>query len=184
MPRPATLDHLRSRKKPTSKVVEMVLDPDLADAYNEAQSKVATLEAQVKALPESSDRAIELVDELKEAEAALEVARQKLEDEEAVVTFTFRSMPPHEYDRLENENRATPDQRKEARKQGTQIPSFNMDTFPQLLISRCSVEPVLSVDEVESLLKDENWNSAEILTLFWACVEVNGTRRTVDLPKG
>lgn len=179
MARPATLDHLRSRKKPTTQTVDVVLDPELADVYNEAKAKVDLLEMRARSQPENEDTAFEL----NEAERGLAHVQTQLDEAEAVVTFTFKSLPPHEYDALVNEHQPTPEQRRTAKASGDRA-TFNGDTFPQALVAACLIEPTLSLDEVQGLWKDENWNSAELQALFVAALQVNSSRRTVDLPKG
>lgn len=179
MARPATFDRLRSSKKPTTKVVELVLDPEGADEYGQVSSEVTMLELRLRSNPEDPDVAAELRD-AKDKQAEI---RQRLIDEEAVVSFTFKSIGREAYDSMLDFHKATKDQRDEARAAGAQA-TFNPDTFPPALVSASLAEPKLTVDEVEQLWKDPNWNAAELGLLFNTALEVNSSRRVVDLGKG
>ena len=156
-----------------------MLDPDLADEFNEAKSKVELLDMRSRSQPENE----ELLHELHDAERELARMGAVVEEAEAVVSFRFKGLPPHEYDGLVNDHQPTPEQRKKAKAAGD-VATFNEDTFPQALVAACLDDPKLSLDEVQALWKDENWNSAELQALFVAALQVNSSRRTVDLPKG
>lgn len=177
--RPLTFDHLIGKKKPLTKTVPVVLDPELAEAWEAARRSrdVANARVQIKSDPEAAAQ-------LLEAEAELEAMEKQLEEAEGVAWFKFRGIGRAAYEALVDRHPPTGEQRTKAKAQGMDAIAWNPDSFPPALVAACLVEPALSADEVKMLWADENWNQAELAVLLNAAIEVNGTRRTVDLGKG
>src|SRR3954451_21233118 len=101
MARPETYDHLRSIKKPNKAWVDIVMDPELADQYDEK------------------------VDENREHpsdELALEVEQIKDQMKECTVRFTFKSIGRKRYEKLMLAHPATPEQVTRARQNGEDLP--------------------------------------------------------------
>jgi hypothetical protein len=107
-----------------------------------------------------------------DAETALEAAKAALEEtqtalDEVTVELTFQALPRRAFEKLISENPPTD----EARKEGEQ---YNVDTFVPALIAACSVDG-LTLEDVERLI--EQWNVAEVGSVFALCRTVNETAR-------
>jgi hypothetical protein len=178
MTRPLTFDHLRSQKKPVTKTIPVVLDPDLADEYETAKRARDVAAVRADARPADSELAFLLL----EADQALEAVIARLEEEEAVVWFTFRGIGRAAYTALAGEHPPTAEQRAKARAMNSDA-TVNTDTFPPVLIAACLVDPPMTAEQAVGLWDDPNWNDAELGALYGAAIEVNGTRRNVDLLK-
>lgn len=160
--RPATRDHLLSGKKPATKKLQIILDPEAYEAYEEAQALLSEATAENRT----------------EREEALEAAKERLSD--AVVTMKFQSVGRKRYDEIIDAHPATEEQKAQAKKQGIEeTPSYNLETFPPALVAASLVEPDLTLEDVQELY--DTWNNAEVMELFLAALEVNTIRRTGDL---
>jgi hypothetical protein len=178
--RPMTFDHLVSRKKPITKTVAIALDPDLAEELEEARRGRDTAAARAGARANDSEAQAQLW----EAEERLAQVEARMVDEEAVAYFTFRSIGRALYDALVDEHQPTPAQRAKAKSLGMGEIAWNPDTFPPALVAACLVTPPLTSDEMQALWRDDAWNQAELNAMLQAAVDVNGSRRTVELGKG
>lgn len=176
MARPATLDHLRSAKKPVTKTVVIALDSELAERLEEARTKLEVAGIRMRKRPDD----LELVEAHERAEDEYQSARAAADEES--VSFKFRSIGRAAFEELMLRHLPTRDQKEQARKAGAQA-TYNADTFPPALIAATCVEPELQVHEAEELWKDPSWNQAELLELFLAALDVNQQRRVVDLGK-
>ena len=58
--------------------------------------------------------------------------------------------------------------------------SYNVDTFAPALISACSSNPHLTVDEARQVWQSDDWSRGELMELFLGCVEVNN--KGLDVP--
>ncbi len=178
MTRPATADHLRSKKKRATKVVEVVLDPDAARAVHDAEWKVDEAEARLRVAPDDPDAqqavwtAKENLDTLRAAAAAAD----------AVVTLKFRSIGHVAYDELVRAHPPVADQVAEAKAAGGDL-NYNALTFPPAIVAASLEEPKMTAAEVAELWASPDWNLAELSALFQAAVEVNSRRVTLDLGK-
>lgn len=160
-PRPATRDHLRSLKKPQTKIVTILLDSDVLDAYEKAQAHLSEATAETRAGLEA---------ELAEAKTALA---------ESTVQLKFQSIGRKRYEDLVADHPATKEQNEQALKETQQEAPYNLDTFPPALIRASILEPELTEEDIADIY--DNWNNAELMELFLAALEVNTQRRTVDL---
>lgn len=180
MVRPATADHLKSKKRRATKVVEVVLDPDAARAVHEAEWKVDEAEARLRAEPGDPD-AQQAVWTAKEN---LDTLRAQAAADDAVVTLKFRSIGHHAYDELVRAHPPTAEQIAEVKAAGVDVElNFNADTFPPAVVAASLEEPKMSVAEVTELWESPDWNQAELTVLFSAAVGVNQRRETLDLGK-
>jgi hypothetical protein len=177
--RPATFDHLVSKKRPVTKTVSIVLDPELADEHAEAKEAQGFAANKAAARPADTDAQVELF----RAEQRLEAVEARMRDEDAVADFTFRSVGRAAYDALVGTHQPTASQRAQAKSLGMGEIAWNPDTFPPALVALCLSTPKLTEEEVGALWASDDWNQAELAVLLQAAVEVNGTRRTVDLGK-
>lgn len=179
--RPLTFDHLIGKKKPLTKTVSVVLDPDLAEEYEEARRAADLAHARVQVRPEDNEAAAQLL----EADAALQQLRQRMLDEQAVVMFRFRGVGRAAYEKLVDLHPATADQRMRAKAGGLGDGlAWNPETLPPALVAACCVEPAMTLEQAQALWLDPNWGQAELGQLLAAAIEVNGQRRTVELGKG
>lgn len=193
------LDHLRSRKKPTSTRVEICLDSQVADRYEQAKQTVGGLTSKIKLLQQARQRdqgeIDDLFEQLKEAEA--ELADAKAAVCESTAWFHVRALGPKRYEDLITEHVPTKEQKNDARKNGLGVVQWNMDTFPQALIVACvsyivedpeDGDPVLeplTPEFVKEMQEGDDWNAGEYLELFQAAQQINGAvRRVGDLGNG
>lgn len=182
MPRPLTFDHLRSAKKGNTKVVSIVLDPDLADELTEAQQRFEKAKLLLEAQPKERGR----YEEYEDSEAALEKVRARVEEAGAIAEIKVRGIGRQRYDKLQADHPPTEEQRKKHKRENPEQPPLteNPDTFPIALIAACAVEPTMTVEQVKELWDSDEWNLAECMTLMMACIEVNQQRRIASLGKG
>ena len=175
--RPATFDHLRSKKKPVTRKVVMCFDSDLQDAWELLQLQVRQARSTLTFRDDELAKR-ELDDLLAQAEA------MKPQMEEATVEFKFRSLSRKAYDALQSAHLPTPTQLEEAKKEGGGTPSVNPDTFPPALIAASCVEPEMTADDAKALWEDdENWSQGELTMLYENAIAVNQQRRVIDLGK-
>lgn len=177
MVRPASLDHLRSTKRPVTDTVIIALDSDLASRYADAKSEYEFAKERMRSKP--SD--VGLQSGYADAEDAFLALHAEMEENS--VSFTFRSIGREPYEELVQDNQPTKQQRDEARKAGGSL-TYNPETFPPKLLAASSVEPKLTEAEAKELWNDPNWNQAELMSLFLCAMSVNQNRRVVDLGKG
>lgn len=103
-----------------------------------------------------------------------------LSDDESV-TLRFRSIGRRNYDALIGAHPATEQQKADAKATGAGEPPYDADTFAPALVAASCIEPVMTLDQVRELW--DEWNTAEVLDLWVAALEVNTQRRVVDLGK-
>lgn len=178
-PRPATLDHLRSRKKAQRGYVDIVIDEDLADAYEEARQRHDLLKLRSEGKPGDLDLHAEYADAIE----TLARARAELVERDGIVRVWMRSLAPHAYDHLLAAHPPEKQHREQAKAMGG-IATFNPDTFPAALIAASLVEPALSEDEVRSLYDDPEWSTGDLTAMFNEALRLNSGRRTVSLGNG
>lgn len=179
MARPITRDFLAGKKKPLTKTVTVVLDPDLAEEYEQLRQQRDMAHARTQVQPDNPEGHAQLL----EADAALEACKVRLEEEDAVAYFTFRGIGRAAYEKLVDSHPPTAEQRTKAKAGGMGDLAWNHDTLPPALVAACLVEPQLSYEDVLDLWCSPDWNQAELAVLLNTAIEVNGSRRTVDLGK-
>lgn len=178
-------------KEPEQRTVEFCMDRELTRRLSEAQldlEKAKRAEGGVR----SNDR-----DKTSAARAAVEDLEVRVSDLVAevqgrLIRFTFAALDPQEFDRLKGEHRPTEKQRTDARKNDTQIPDFNLDTFPPVFVAAACVkvqtpsgsQDGLSVDAAEAMWVSRSYNDAERAELFNTALNATVTRTRIDLPKG
>lgn len=179
--RPATFDHLVGKKKPLQRTIPIVLDPELADEYEIARKDRDLLRTRLEL--RSDD--LEVAARLEQAEKRVAEVEERLTDAEGVVWVTFRGVGRARYDALVEAHPPSAEQQLKAKQQlGTDEKlMWNPDTFPPALIAMSLVEPQLTEVQVLKLWTSEEWNQAELANLLTTAMEVNSTRRTVELGK-
>jgi hypothetical protein len=174
--RPVTFDHLRSKKKPITGKVEILLDSEVQNLLDAAQEKVD------KATVLAADQSPEHLAALEEAK--LEYDEAKSEAEDSVVVFKFRSIGSRAYDDLISAHPITPDQTVKIKEAGGDPVAWNLDSFPPALVNSCMYEPTLTDDQFMEIWKSEEWNGAELMSMFYKCLEINSVVRTANWGKG
>lgn len=176
MPRPVTMDHLRSRKKPVIERVPIVLDTELADRLEAAKTEyeAARTSFEARATDASRERFIA-------AEDAYEAAKTEAEDNVAV--FVFRGIGRRPFDDLVDAHLPTKEQKERAKREGSGDITWNPESFPPALVSAASVEPKLSVEEAQEIWESPEWNQAEIMAVFFGALNANSQRRITELGK-
>lgn len=169
---------MKAKKKPNTRTVPICMDPELGMAFSNLSAKKEKLEELLEGLP--GDRA--LAAELKIVEKKLKELDGEIQD--AMYDFKFRAVNSTLIDEILSENQPTPKQLKEAAQKGEDAPMWNPDTMPPAIVAASLQDPELTLEEVQEMWEDENWNAAELLTLFEAAMTVNNTRVNVDLKKG
>lgn len=194
------LDHLRSRKKPVSRPVWIIHNDDLADQLQSAQSDALRL----RTIADQKPKETQLSSRADEAEEEVERLREELRDPDNSTKFVGRSIGRKAFDDLQNLHLPTPDQKKDAKKDGIGELAWNPDTFPPALILECVSIAYLDDETQEEVLEPltedfvkeiwesaqsadgeaSTWNHAEVMSLFTAAYEANQTRRVIDLGNG
>ncbi len=182
------LDHLRGKKRPVTRTVEVFLDSDVAAEVNRARAVLEDIEERIST--NKGDLGLQV--QRDEARAELERLQDAAVEAGDVVSFTFRSIGRKAYERLIEEHPATEEQQKQAREHGVEAGlaphlsrlSWNADTFPPALIAAASVDPKISHDEAYELFHvSEDWNQAELTALFVTARDAQQARDVADLGK-
>jgi hypothetical protein len=176
--RPATADHLTSKKKRATKTIDIVLDPDAARAVHDAEWNVDQAQGRLRVAPDDPDAQ----QALWTAKENLDTLRAQAASDDAVVALRFRSIGHQAYDELVRAHPPIPDQVAEAKAAGAEL-NFNADTFPPAVVAASLDEPKMTIAEVTELWESPDWNQAELGALLTAAVEVNSRRVTLDLGK-
>lgn len=180
MPKPITLDHLRSKKKPVTRKAWIALDDEVAEEFEEANAKAARLEARHRLAKTPEDR-LALEAEMLEAQEAREAARERLKAN--AHCFPFHSINPRRFDELVTDHPPTDRQLADVKEAGgdpTQL-GWNPDTFAPVLVAECCSDPVMTAEEAQALFQDPNWNGAELGELFQAALQCNMQRRQIEM---
>jgi hypothetical protein len=185
--RPAPLDRLRSKKKPFTQRVALCCDTELADELDRVRAERDDLRDVIdrygflgQTIPEDTRRKLE---DLEAQHDALDA--QVAESNEV---FVFRGLRRDVLDRLLDEHRPTKEQIESNKSKGLPVPDWNPDTFPPALCAACAVSPEhvdLTIDDWKVIWHDaEEWNSAELQSIFAAAYNANSSMRVVDMGKG
>lgn len=187
-PKAVPLDHLRGKKKPVTRSVEIFIDSDVAVAVNRISVELAEVEERLTGGRNDLDLQVRR-DELK---SELERLQDDAIEAGDVVSFSFRSIGRKAYDRLIEEHPPTEEQQKNAREEGLAAGlspqlsrlSWNADTFPPALIAAASVDPKITHEEAYELFHvSEDWNQAELTALFVTARDAQQVRDQADLGK-
>lgn len=168
---------LKKRKKPVVTKVPIAMDSEQADEYNEAYYELQDLKARLEEDPRNK----ELVAEY--ATVKERVAKLREEVKANIAEFMFKSIGRRKFEDLLEECAATPKQKADAAKKGEDEPSWDADTFPVMLMSAAIVTPEITEEEFYEIWESEDWNQAELMSLFLAALSVNQQRKVVELGK-
>ena len=140
-----TWAEIRTRKKPRTTRVTIVLDDEAERRHNEAQIGLAAAQRALEERPRDEARTRAVAD----AEAAADRARGDLEA--ASATFVFRGIGHVRYDEL---LKASPPSKADAaefrRLTGSTLRHDPVE-FPIALVAACCIEPEMTVDDVWAL---------------------------------
>lgn len=150
-----------STKKPSVATAQLVTDPLLVRALERARL-------------EGSD------DEVAELEAKVT---------EATVTFAFRSIGRRALEALRLAHPPTDEDKAEAERHGVDPAVLPWaETFEPALLAACLIpeegEDPLTAEDFAELYESENWNAAELRSLFGTALSVNQTNSIEALGKG
>jgi hypothetical protein len=172
-----TYADIKKRKKPVVKKVIIALDGEKADEYNEARSRYEELSEHLKDDPRNSI----LKADTAAAKESLDSLKEEIDGE--YIEFIFRSVGRRRYEEIFEECPPTAKQKQDAVKAGEDEPQWNPETFPPAIIAASVVEPEMTEEDVYDMWESEDWNQAELTSLFLAALTVNAERKVVDLGK-
>lgn len=164
------------------------MDSRYQDRIDSADRRLTMLQLRARALG-GNQADPKLASDLADAEDALEAAR--VEALEHTEWFIAKALSPREWDALIAKHAPTPEQKKEARREGRAL-QYNPETFPPELIERCVylVTPLDEPDEngdtelhepltrefVKEMFEggdDSQWNQGELVALTNAAQTAN-----------
>jgi hypothetical protein len=172
--RPATLDHLRS-KKAIRVPHKVLLDNELARALNEART--ALEEAQAGSDVKAVEAAGKAYDAARDAAAAAEFS------------FLLKAVPGHQFDKLSRQHRVTEEDRAQMLEEGMTAEQIDRvpqspTSWPPVIIAATVDDPKMTPEEVRELIwENDEWNQQERYALLLAVQGVNNGQGTVDLGK-
>jgi hypothetical protein len=189
IPKGVPLDSLRGKKQPVVRFTDIFVDVGVAEAINRAKLELETAEGIARNKPGDLSAQVRR----DEARAELERLLDQAVEDEQVVRFTFRAIGRKPFERLKEDHPATPEQQKRAREEGlaaglepehTRL-QWDADKFPPALVAAASLEPKITHDEAWELFHvSEDWNEAELASLFLAALAAQQARDSADLGKG
>jgi hypothetical protein len=188
-PKAVPLDRLRGKKQPVVRFTDIFVDVGVAEAINRAKLELETAEGIARNKPGDLSAQVRR----DEARAELERLLDQAVEDEQVVRFTFRAIGRKAFERLKEDHPATAEQQKEAREAGLAAGlepeqariHWDADKFPPALVAAASLEPKISHDEAWELFHvSEDWNEAELVSLFLAALAAQQGRDVADLGKG
>jgi hypothetical protein len=172
--RPATFDHLK-KKKPVEKTIQIVTEDQPLLDYEAAVEAYEKLKFNLSGSTAPAD-----VKKLKELQKKVDEAKEKLD--EVTLDIKFRAIGRKAYDDLLAEY-PNP---KEEEDRTEQDPAWHPETFPIALVAASMVpgegEAPFTYEQIEELWND--WNTGEIMELFYTALAVNSSRRVIESGKG
>lgn len=186
---PSILDGLLA-KEPETRKVEFCAIHELRESWTKARMKAAQAELNAGRQTGSTPVAQAAREDLAAANAELDRLRELIGPQ--MIVFRFQPVDTVTMDRLKTEHRPTESQRTDARKNGTDLPEWNVATFPPALIAAACVyiktpmpdgEPVEAKgvgcfphEEAQQLWTSDRWNEAERSDLFNTALAAYMTR--------
>ena len=175
--RPVTLDHLKTSKKPVIRKVWIALDDEVAEEFQEAISKRDSLKSIHRVRPDDKT----IASDLHVAEQACKEAEAKFRESAAL--FKFKSIGRVAFDKMIKNHPPTAEEKREVAEAGGDPSELQwcVETFSVALTAACSLEPKMTVAEVQELWDDDNWTQAEAAAMFNAALQANMERRNINL---
>lgn len=177
-----TFEALKSRKKPRTEKVRIVLDQEPVDAYLEAkeaydraQNLLMVAEAQ-----STPNKALVKIRKQEVTSRAQVLDGLKAGADEAVAEFVFQGVNPHRVEELIEEHPPTAEQLKSAKAKGEDPPQYNSQTFLPALVALTLKSPKLSVEQVMEIWDDDDWNDVELGQLATGAMSVLQSVKKID----
>lgn len=147
-----TIEEILARRKPRTDSVWVPIDTDL-------QERIADTERRLTAAKQADDLTFE-----PGRIAPLEAELAALEAEADLVSaeFTFQELPRPEFRKLIAANPPEP---------GGAVTRWNEDTFAPALVAACCIDPVMTLEQAETIWA--SWSEATTFLLFGKAWEVN-----------
>jgi hypothetical protein len=146
----------------------------VADVRIPKQTQALEAQSAQREAAKSSNRAtFEMLAKKRHLEREVQI---KIPDDDggvSEVTMLFRSIGAREYDRLLTKHPPSSEQR-------AQGATYDINTFGPALISRVSLDPEMSEDDVRQIWNSNDWNRGEVMSLFSAAVEL--CNKGLDIP--
>lgn len=179
MPAPPirTWEDLKAKKKPNTQKVRIALDPEIAEEFSEAVSRLEIAKIRHNARPNDEGATQQLL------EAQEEVDRLKPLYLENSTEFVFKAIGRKKYEELVLAHPPTDAQRKQVADMGEDPKQlgWNSDTFPPLIVADSVRSPKMTRTDVKEMWDSDEWNAAELRDLLQAAVMANSDRKNVDL---
>jgi hypothetical protein len=187
-PRAVPFEDLRGKKKAVVRYTDIFLDSGAAEAINRAQIELETAEGIARNKPADLEAQVRR----DQARSDLERLQEEVVENEQVVRFSFRGISRKAFERMKDEHPPTPEQQKKAREEGlaagiepelTRL-HWDADKFPPALVAAASLEPKITPEEAYELFHvSEDWNEAELASLFLAALAAQQGRDSAALGK-
>jgi hypothetical protein len=154
--RKPTYDHLKKAKQPSIQKLKMIMDAEADIEFKEA-SRVYQL---AKLL--YGERA-----EIGETAAVRELDEAKTRYDAALVAAEEHSVDAQQIEKAGDKEEEKPD--------------WNVDTFPQALVAAACISPELTSEQTAEMWEDDAWSEADLNELFRAAIQVQNTRRLLEV---
>lgn len=193
----ALIERIKSRKKRIATHVDLVHNDAVGPALAEALQELSLARTLAGDDEETDPR-------FQAAQRRAEAAQAAFEEE--CTRLWFRALPRDEFEALILAHPPTEQQKADAKEQGAEEPTYDVDALLPVLVSACSwdpptddeieaakeagepepqgVQPLFDVAEIIDLTAE--WNQAEVERCWHACLYVNTTLRAAHgaYPKG
>lgn len=169
-----SIDEVRKRKTRNTRTVTVVLDAEWGERF-------AQLEARAVELREMGMGAVGGAEWTKLND---ELEQMRSEAPEHTIELRLKGISNDRYERILGAHPITPTQRATAKSRGDSPRPWDPDTFPPALLAVCLVddvgEPWATEAEISELWHDDDaWNTADLVALFDAALEVCLTRPVI-----
>ena len=155
---------IQARKKAAVVTAWVLLEPGLEQRYEELQEELVKAR-QYDMKHNERDTAPAIQAQIEEVEGLIADAR---------VPFTFRALGRKAYNDLLAAHKPKGGDKEAARL------GFDPDTFPPALIAASSLDPMLSIEDADTIWHGDDWSDAEATMLWNAAFEAN--RKVRDVP--
>lgn len=164
-----TMADIIAAKKPNTRTIDIVLDTDLANEIKLKEQELGQAKSRRRDLAHGVGPIEVELDELYERAADI------------AVTFTFQDMGRKPFDDLILAHPPTSQQKQHIADLGGGVLEYNIDTFPPALLAATAIDPVMTVEEAETIFNE--WGSGEAELLFSVALMVCKERASVPLSR-
>lgn len=161
------MEEILQKKKPNQKTCDILLDSTLKGQIDQLEKELNRVSRGTHSLGGRTPATIQQ-----------EIDRLYDQAHESTVTFTFRDIGRKAYDDLISDHPPTPEQKTDYKNNGGEgTLAYNTETFPPALISACSTEPKISLEQATLICDD--WSEGDITTMFFAALAACKERTTI-----